>query len=90
MVSILLSIKNPVLNEHGYCTEDERDKKVHVDEIPSAVKLPGEERGRERGKKKREIKSKMVLFCGNVTLGLNTPDQSTLVLRTATSKPKLC
>lgn len=53
MVSILLSIKNPVLDEHRYCTEDERNKKVHVDEIPSAVKLPGEEREREGGKKEK-------------------------------------
>lgn len=37
-----------------------------MDEIPSAVKLPGEERGREGGK--REIKKKMVLFSGNVSL----------------------
>lgn len=55
VVAILLSIKNPVLNEHGYCTEDERDKKVHMDEIPSAVKLPGEERGKGGwGKRNKE------------------------------------
>lgn len=52
MVAILLSIKNPILNEHRYCTEDERNKEVHVDEIPSAVKLPREEREREGGKEK--------------------------------------
>lgn len=52
VVAILLSIKNPILNEHRYCTEDERNKEVHVDEIPSAVKLPREEREREGGKEK--------------------------------------
>lgn len=34
------------------------------------------------------MKKKIVLFSGNVSLGLNTLDQGTLVLRTATSKPR--
>lgn len=59
-----------------------------MDEIPSAVKLPGEERGRE-GRKKRKIKKKVSLLRGNGTVGLNSPEQSTLVLKIATSKPRL-
>lgn len=37
---LLLSIQDPVFNEDGDGSQDERHEQVHVDKVPGAVQLP--------------------------------------------------
>ncbi|TNN51504.1 Vasoactive intestinal polypeptide receptor 1 [Liparis tanakae] len=42
----IFSVQHTVLDEDGDGSQDEGHKQVHVDEVPGAVELPAEERGR--------------------------------------------
>lgn len=44
VVAVLLSVQHAILDEDGDGSQDEGHKQVHVDEVPGAVELPGEER----------------------------------------------
>lgn len=46
VVAVLLSIQDPVFNEHRDGSQYEGHKQVHVDEVPGAVKLPVDRRSK--------------------------------------------
>lgn len=47
VVAVLLSVQHTVLDEDWDGSQDEGHKQVHVNEVPGAVELPGEERERK-------------------------------------------